>query len=80
MDFRDVTLQAIVDFSTQLDAALDGLTPGQWRSAAVAGFSIRYQTNWCSRALIAIPADLIATNTAKPCFRYRLTLVKAATS
>ncbi len=31
MDFRDVTLQAIVDFSTQLDAALDGLTPEQWR-------------------------------------------------
>ena len=31
MDFRDVTLQAIVDFSTQLDAALDGLTAEQWR-------------------------------------------------
>ena len=31
MDFRDVTLQAIVDFNTQLDAALDGLTPEQWR-------------------------------------------------
>ena len=31
MDFRDVTLRAIVDFSTQLDAALDGLTPEQWR-------------------------------------------------
>ena len=31
MDFRDVTLQAITDFSEQLDAALDGLTPEQWR-------------------------------------------------
>jgi len=31
LDFRDVTLQAIVDFSTQLDAALDGLTPEEWR-------------------------------------------------
>ena len=31
MDFRDVTLQAIVDFSTQLEAALDGLKPEQWR-------------------------------------------------
>jgi hypothetical protein len=31
LDFRDVTLQAIDDFSTQLDVALDGLTPEQWR-------------------------------------------------
>jgi hypothetical protein len=31
LDFRDVTLQAIDDFSTQLDAALDELTPEQWR-------------------------------------------------
>lgn len=31
MDYRDVTLQAIEDFSTQLDEALDGLTPEQWR-------------------------------------------------
>lgn len=30
MDFRDVTLQAIADFSEQLDAALEGLTPEQW--------------------------------------------------
>jgi len=31
LDFRDVTLQAIADFNTQLDAALEGLTPEQWR-------------------------------------------------
>lgn len=31
MDFRDVTLQAIADFNTQLDTALDGLTREQWR-------------------------------------------------
>ncbi|MDP6822599.1 MAG: DinB family protein [Dehalococcoidia bacterium] len=31
MDFRDVTLQAIDDFSTQLDAALESLSPDQWR-------------------------------------------------
>lgn len=31
LDFRDVTLQAITDFSTQLDEALEGLTPEEWR-------------------------------------------------
>jgi hypothetical protein len=31
LDFRDVTLQAIADFNAQLDAALEGLTPEQWR-------------------------------------------------
>lgn len=31
MDFRDITLQAITDFSEQLDTALDGLSPEQWR-------------------------------------------------
>ena len=38
LDFRDVTLQAITDFSTQLDGALEGLTPEQlrWRPTPTA--------------------------------------------